>query len=865
MTGMEQRSMTHDTQPIDNNDHAILARLVREFRQRLEDEGVRVELAPDLSLPEQLARLRDAALDEVARGKATGTAGETLLEKTAQARQFAAEMEAVFAAQADALIVYNCDMVAIRANAAARKLLGFDPTGRQLAQNMAEACTPGSPRQSATARALRGETVADQEFTYHDQAGHPRILLASSAPIRDAGGDITGAVMVSRDITDLKQAEEEMKRLAEQRQLALNAAHLGWWHYDPETRIASYDQRYREIFQVTGSQRPNDEILTRLHPDDLPGVWAKVEAALNPVDPQPYATEYRIVLPAGVVRWIEAYGLAIFEGEGDARHAVSFVGTVADITGRKQTEEAVLETRTRLEAALNSMTDAVFISDAEGRFINFNEAFATYHRFKNKNEAAKTFDAYLAILDVFFADGERAPVEQWMVPRALRGETATNEMYILRRKDTGETWTGSYSFAPIRDTSGVIVGSVVVGRDITEQRRVGETLRESEERLRTILHTLPVGVLITDRDGQVIESNGVVEQIYGGAITLPQPPQEYRIGKAWWTASGQPVQTGEWPSDIALRTGEAVLDREIDLLRADGTRATILDSSAPFRDPAGQITGAVVVIQDITDRKQAEEELRQLAATLEQRVHERTAELEATNKELEAFSYSVSHDLRAPLRGIDGFSKILLEKNAGQLDATGQDYLNRVRNAAVRMTRLIDDMLKLSRIGRAEMRVKQVNLSELAAVLIAELRQRDPELQVRVDIQPGLRVTGDADLLRIALENLIGNAWKFTGKTADAHIEVGAMNQDGKCIYYVRDNGAGFDMAYADKLFIPFQRLHSEEEFPGTGIGLAIVQRIIARHGGQVWAEAVEGQGSTFYFTLGDNKASSKVVIDKLT
>jgi light-regulated signal transduction histidine kinase (bacteriophytochrome) len=224
--------------------------------------------------------------------------------------------------------------------------------------------------------------------------------------------------------------------------------------------------------------------------------------------------------------------------------------------------------------------------------------------------------------------------------------------------------------------------------------------------------------------------------------------------------------------------------------------------------------------------------------------------LRAVNKELEAFSYSVSHDLRAPLRSIDGFALALMEDCADQLDATGQNYLQRVRAATLRMGQLIDDLLHLSRLSQAELRRGTVELSALAESITTELRHREPERQVEWVIAAGVAAEGDARLLRVALENLLGNAWKYTGTRPRGQIEFGVTKNWGRPVYFVRDNGVGFDMAYADKLFGAFQRLHGASEFPGTGIGLATVQRIVHRHGGQIWAEAAVDQGATFCFTL---------------
>jgi light-regulated signal transduction histidine kinase (bacteriophytochrome) len=268
-------------------------------------------------------------------------------------------------------------------------------------------------------------------------------------------------------------------------------------------------------------------------------------------------------------------------------------------------------------------------------------------------------------------------------------------------------------------------------------------------------------------------------------------------------------------------------------------------------DSAGQAYAVCGSATDITDRKRAEDEVRLLNAELETRVRDRTTELETSTRELDAFAYSVSHDLRAPLRSLNGYSEVLLEDYAEVLDATGRGYLERLQANAARMGQLIDGLLDLSRNSRVTLTRSDVDLHELTDEAVADLRRAEPTRAVEFVVADRLRTCADPALIRLVLQNLIGNAWKFSVDGAPATIEVGSAEQDGERVFFVRDNGAGFDMRYAAKLFEPFQRLHGGNEFEGSGLGLAIVQRIIVRHGGRIWASGKPGSGAVFSFTTG--------------
>lgn len=292
------------------------------------------------------------------------------------------------------------------------------------------------------------------------------------------------------------------------------------------------------------------------------------------------------------------------------------------------------------------------------------------------------------------------------------------------------------------------------------------------------------------------------------------------------------------------------IEAEHRMVCRDGSICWLHAQGIALRAPDGRVARIVGTCVDITGRKHAEDESTRLKSELEERVRSRTAELQASLGELESFSYSVSHDLRSPLRAINGYSHLLLAEYAAALDENGQTYLKRICAATERMGGLIDNLLALSRISLAETRTERVDLSRIAEDVLAGLREHQPERDLSVVVEPGLVAEGDPSLLRVLLENLLANAWKFTGRIDRPEIEFGRCESERGKPFFVRDNGAGFDLAFADKLFKPFQRMHAANDFPGSGIGLATVKRVVERHGGRLWVDAAVGRGATFYFTL---------------
>ncbi len=384
-----------------------------------------------------------------------------------------------------------------------------------------------------------------------------------------------------------------------------------------------------------------------------------------------------------------------------------------------------------------------------------------------------------------------------------------------------------------------------LGGDISHALEVLEREHQLQRAMRQLslhLRQSPLGVVTWDRDFNILDWNPAAEQIFGygrGQV----------IGRSWRLLFPESVHR-EFERTMLPLLGEG--EAEYLLLgnvTADGRKIDCEWYTSSICDDDGEVVEVMSLLHDVTESREAQEQVLRLNRELERRVGERTAELQLANRELEAFSYSVSHDLRAPLRSLDGFSHLLLAKYADLIDETGRDYLERIRRASQKMGTIIDDLLSLSRVSRYELQRGHTDISALARQVLGELEEAEPERGVEWRVADGLACEADPKMLKIALDNLIGNAWKYTARSDRQRIEVGGCEIEGRPAFYVRDSGAGFDMRYADKLFGAFQRLHGEEEFEGSGIGLATVKRIIDRHGGLIRAEGTVGEGATFYFT----------------
>ncbi len=555
------------------------------------------------------------------------------------------------------------------------------------------------------------------------------------------------------------------------------------------------------------------------------------------------------------------------------------LSVINDVTERRGAEEALRQSEMRLQMITDNLPATIAYIDAEERYRYINKTYGQWYGLAPSACYGRTVREVIG--EEFYA------LRKPMIDSVLAGRTVTAE---ARMRVAGKTPYAQLTYVPHVDAGNRVTGFYVFGYDITERKRAEAALRLYVERLEALrrintsilearypaeiastaldhlLHVVPcwsatVRVIdFTKRESIVLETRPDKDS----AFAAPQRLSFDEYGAVGLAALKQ-GRANIVPDIAAVPNRSALLEHRYQQgmrcfvrmpLMVESTLVGVLnlasDKASYFTADHLEFTRTIadhlaLALQGAVLR----EKIQRQADELEERVTERTAQLATANEELEAFSYSVSHDLRAPLRSINGFGKLLQEKNAAQLDDSGRGFLQRILAASERMSDLIDDLLSLSRISRAEMRRAEVDLSALAAQVAADIAGAYPDGPVAVSIAPNLTTNADRGLVRILLENLLGNAWKYSRRAARPQIEIGQVERNGQMAYFVRDNGAGFDMAYADKLFGVFQRLHSQSEFPGTGIGLATVRRIVQRHGGEVWAEGAVNQGATFYFTLG--------------
>ena len=443
-----------------------------------------------------------------------------------------------------------------------------------------------------------------------------------------------------------------------------------------------------------------------------------------------------------------------------------------------------------------------------------------------------------------YPDGRHYPKQDCAVRLAIVNDAPAHADDEVHWRKDGSSFPVEYWSRPLHK-NGEILGAVVTFVDISQRLQTQNELEQSKQRLELAVSAGDIGIWEWDIVRNHVEWSSKAEKIFA------LEPGGFKGDLAQFNEMVFPEDREAVASAITVSVEQHtpfIVEHRI--VRADGELRWIYSQGKVLYQDDGTPELMIGTTVDITDRKLAEQELRLHQENLQELVDQRTQELTRLNQELEAFSYSVSHDLRTPLRAIDGFSHVLMEDYADVLDEQGLGYLRRVRRASQTMAELIDDMLQLSRISRSELKAQRINLSQLAQKAIEGLQQADPLRKVEIHIEEGLSCNADKKLMKVVLDNLIGNAWKYTSKMEHAKITFGQRQIDGKTVFFVEDNGAGFDMRYADKLFGVFQRLHKAEEFGGTGVGLATVHRILQRHSGKIWADAEVGKGATFFFSL---------------
>jgi len=728
----------------------------------------------------------------------------------------------------DAIISKSLDGTITSWNPGAQKIFGYlagEVIGRSMPALFPPECL--AEETDILARIARGESLEHYETVRMRKSGERVNVSVTVSPITNGAGKIIGASKIARDITARKQAELALIASEERYRTTLEGMIEG-------CQLIGFDWRYLYLNRAASrhNRRPNGELLGRTMMEMWPGIEASpVFAMLRRCLEERVARhdESEFEFPDGSKGWFDVSSQPVPEGV--------FVLSV-DISERKKAEQALRESQALYSSLVEQMPAGIFRKDAAGRYVFISRAFCQYKGMKPEQFLGKTA-LELGLADTALAASGASHHEQIMqTGRPVEVE----EKYV---QAGGQEHFFHVVKSPVFDADGAITGSQGVLFDITAKKQAELEARESEARYRTLFNTLMEGFctieVVFDAaekpvDYRFLEINPAFERQTGlkgaqGKLMRELAPDHE---PHWFEIYGKIALTGE---PVHFENEARALGRYYDV--------------HAYRIGGPGERKVAILFNDITQRKLGEAEIKKLNASLERRVAERTAQLEAANQELEAFSYSVSHDLRAPLRAVNGFAGIVLEDYGSLLPEDGRRYLARIRDGGQQMGQLIDDLLAFSRLSRQSMNRQKVDSAKLVKAVLEELRPHwggERQIEIRLTELPPCH--GDAALLKQVWVNLISNAVKYSRGRKPAVVEIGCVCQNKVSTYFVRDNGTGFDMQYAHKLFGVFQRLHRADEFEGTGVGLAIVQRVVHRHGGRVWAEAKPDQGATFYFTL---------------
>ncbi len=631
-----------------------------------------------------------------------------------------------------------------------------------------------------------------------------------------------------QDITKLKQIEESLKESEERFNLAMKASKDGIFDWNLATNEIYYSPGWKSILGYEYDEIPNDFSIweTNTDPEDVKLSWQMQQELINKQRDR-FEMEFKMKHKDG--HWVDILSRAeaIFDKSGKA---VRIVGTHVDITERKQAELALSRAAKEWQSTFDAAQDGIWILDLEHHILQSNrEAEKIFN--KSRKDLMKRF-CYQSV------HGTDEPIPE--CPFTRMKKTLKRESMEL---EIDGLWL-EITVDPILDESGMLTGAVHIVRDITEGKKAQETLDYERRFSKNLINTAQAIILLLDTEGKIVSFNPYMENLTGYKLDEVK-------GKDWFTTFLPECDYDKIRKLFKTALNETSTKGNINpIMTKEGKKLSIEWYDKVLKNRDGNITNIVSVGYDITDRLKNDEELEQYRKRLEELVDMRTAELQAANKELEAFAYSVSHDLRAPLRAINGFTSILMEDYAQKLDEEGKRIGALIQNNSRQMGQLIDDLLAFSRLGRASMQASTIDMKNMVKAIYHEAASPAERKRIRFSIGPLPPIKGDPTMFRQVWMNLISNALKFTSKRKIATIDVSCKREKNRYIFSIKDNGAGFNMKYKDKLFGVFQRLHTEREFSGTGVGLALVQRIILRHKGLLWAEGEEDKGAVFYFSL---------------